>query len=351
MYEEPRIREQDFGNFQPCSAEMERMWRERADYGHFFYRIPDGESAADAYDRISGFNESLWRQFGEDEFPSVCVLVTHGLMTRVFLMKWYHWSVEYFEDLRNVNHCEFVLMNKDERGKYVLENKMRTWSELKRQKREAEARADPQRRNTLSSFLTQQTQDSPKIPPRRWGGCKDGCNHENEKFPRRAGQHQQRKQTQELVLPAPLETPKDEAADTPMAHVEAAADGANITSTTSAPQILLSSRPKPAVPEYLQPGRDGGGLSRANTPHEMNEDEDSDEYFTSSKSRTLPNAVGKAPGRQATQDDIERWTRESGMNSDKRADPLGDEPGDDTEDAENVESAEQQDKSLRGSVY
>jgi len=88
VYEEPRLREQDFGNFQPCSAEMERMWQERADYGHFFYRIPNGESAADAYDRCSGFNESLWRQFGENTFPSVCVLVTHGLMTRIFLMKW-----------------------------------------------------------------------------------------------------------------------------------------------------------------------------------------------------------------------------------------------------------------------
>jgi len=89
VYEEPRLREQDFGNFQPCSVEMERMWQERADYGHFFYRIPNGESAADAYDRVSGFNESLWRQFGETDFASVCVLVTHGLMTRVFLMKWF----------------------------------------------------------------------------------------------------------------------------------------------------------------------------------------------------------------------------------------------------------------------
>lgn len=111
VYEEPRLREQDFGNFQPCSAEMERMWQERADYGHFFCtstcrgitisnkckslqtwlatdRIPNGESAADAYDRVSGFNESMWRQFSEPDFPSVCVLVTHGLMTRVFLMKW-----------------------------------------------------------------------------------------------------------------------------------------------------------------------------------------------------------------------------------------------------------------------
>lgn len=89
VYEEPRIREQDFGNFQPCSEEMERMWHERAAYGHFFYRIPNGESAADAYDRVSGFNESLWRQFAEDDFPSVLVLVTHGLMARIFLMKWF----------------------------------------------------------------------------------------------------------------------------------------------------------------------------------------------------------------------------------------------------------------------
>lgn len=55
------------------------MWQERADYGHFFYRIPDGESAADAYDRVSGFNESLWRQFSEEDCASVCVLGTFQL--------------------------------------------------------------------------------------------------------------------------------------------------------------------------------------------------------------------------------------------------------------------------------
>ena len=59
------------------------MWQERADYGHFFYRIPNGESAADAYDRISGFNESLWRQFGEDDCASVVVLSTQSLSAHV----------------------------------------------------------------------------------------------------------------------------------------------------------------------------------------------------------------------------------------------------------------------------
>lgn len=171
VYEEPRLREQDFGNFQPCTAAMERMWQERADYGHFFYRIPNGESAADAYDRVSGFNESLWRQFGEDDFASVCVLVTHGLMARVFLMKWYHFSVEYFEDLRNVNHCEFVVMEKGaDNGKYILKNQLRTWSELEKE----------QEREWAEKHGTAIGDAKPPGPSqirRKWGGCPDGCNH------------------------------------------------------------------------------------------------------------------------------------------------------------------------------
>ncbi|KAJ5209148.1 hypothetical protein N7449_003527 [Penicillium cf. viridicatum] len=175
VYEEPRLREQDFGNFQPCSTEMERMWMERADYGHFFYRIPNGESAADAYDRVSGFNESLWRQFGEDDFANVCVLVTHGLMARVFLMKWYHWSVEYFEDLRNINHCEFlVLTHNPENGKYTLQNKLRTWSDLRkdRERENAPKEQVPAPAPSAGHSLTDH------IPIRRkWGGCPDGCTH------------------------------------------------------------------------------------------------------------------------------------------------------------------------------
>ncbi|KID91661.1 phosphoglycerate mutase family domain protein [Metarhizium guizhouense ARSEF 977] len=178
VYEEPRLREQDFGNFQPCSAEMERMWQERADYGHFFYRIPNGESAADAYDRVSGFNESLWRQFGDDDFASVCILVTHGLMSRVFLMKWYHFTVEYFEDLRNVDHCEFLIMRKQENGKFFLETKLRTWSELRRE------RALANSSSSSSSIKEKEKDDTSKLDrtrafvvTRKWGGCPNGCNH------------------------------------------------------------------------------------------------------------------------------------------------------------------------------
>ncbi|KAG0652471.1 Broad-range acid phosphatase DET1 [Hyphodiscus hymeniophilus] len=211
VYEEPRLREQDFGNFQPCSAEMERMWQERADYGHFFYRIPDGESAADAYDRVSGFNESLWRQFGENDFASVCVLVTHGLMSRVFLMKWYHFSVEYFEDLRNVNHCEFLIMRKKEdSGKYILENNLRTWSELRRERLAAlkeKEKAEKERGTSISSPSSsnlngisekdsrekekklEAAATSPTQPKKKWGGCPNGCDHSKHYYKKENSMH------------------------------------------------------------------------------------------------------------------------------------------------------------------
>ncbi|KAK0389754.1 hypothetical protein NLU13_3327 [Sarocladium strictum] len=192
VYEEPRLREQDFGNFQPCSAEMERMWQERADYGHFFYRIPNGESAADAYDRVSGFNESLWRQFGEDDFASVCVLVTHGLMSRVFLMKWYHFTVEYFEDLRNVNHCEFLIMRRQENSKYLLENKLRTWSELRRERAALASKANGDSKDGVKL----ERNKSIVVSARRWGGCPNGCDH---------GSHYKRREDLEILRQKDME--------------------------------------------------------------------------------------------------------------------------------------------------
>lgn len=111
--EEPRLREQDFGNFQGSIKQMAKVWEERAHYGHFFYRIPNGESAADVYDRVAGFNETLFRQFQNDDFPSVLVLVSHGIWCRVFLMKWYRWGYEKFEEFRNLGHCEFLIMERE----------------------------------------------------------------------------------------------------------------------------------------------------------------------------------------------------------------------------------------------
>ena len=150
------------------------MWHERAAYGHFFYRIPNGESAADAYDRVSGFNESLYRQFEEDGFPSVLVLVTHGLMARVWLMKWFHWSVEYFEDLRNVEHCGFVVLEKCENGKYELKTEMRTWTGRGRERQEKGRYACP----PPGGVEGVKAMGVGERVGRKWGGCAGGCTHE-----------------------------------------------------------------------------------------------------------------------------------------------------------------------------
>jgi broad specificity phosphatase PhoE len=365
VFEEPRLREQDFGNFQPCSSEMERMWQERADYGHFFYRIPNGESAADAYDRVSGFNESLWRNFSDDDFPSVCVLVTHGLMTRVFLMKWYHWSVEYFEDLRNVNHCEFVIMQKNlDSGKFVLQNQMRTWSEYKR-------RTIPQHNHQVTASQLA----SPAIPARKWGGCVGGCTHQHSKYPRRVKKQDEATarssgQEQENQPPA---TEEASSSSTPLK--------ASSTASTTEPNSPISFR-LPTRPSFLH-GRDGGGsLSGMATPAEGLSDFSGAEtdYFArnqlhhhrdlSDANPNNPSAVSSSK-RRPTAQDLETWGRESGMGSGARADPLGDEnadgdEGDDEHDdhdenkvemhepseiIEELKKQEIHDKSIQGSVY
>lgn len=128
--EEARMREQDFGNFQSAPEETAKIWEQRAHYGHFFYRIPHGESAADVYDRVTSFNESLYRKFERDSFPNVLVLVTHGIWARVFLMKWFRWSYEEFESLRNIPHCQFLVMKRSQEGRYLLKTPLRKWDDL-----------------------------------------------------------------------------------------------------------------------------------------------------------------------------------------------------------------------------
>lgn len=129
--EEPRMREQDFGNFQSTPEGMEKIWTERAHYGHFFYRIPHGESAADVYDRVASFNETLFRQFQQEDFPNVLVLVTHGIWARVFLMKWFRWKYEEFESLRNIPHCQYLIMKRNlDTHKFTLKTRLLTWDDL-----------------------------------------------------------------------------------------------------------------------------------------------------------------------------------------------------------------------------
>lgn len=96
-------------------------------------------------------------------------------MSRVFLMKWYHFTVEYFEDLRNVDHCEFLIMRNQENGKFVLENNLRTWSELRRERSAVAINANKDKDKDEVKVDRSKT----AVVTRRWGGCPNGCNHTN----------------------------------------------------------------------------------------------------------------------------------------------------------------------------
>lgn len=103
--EEPRIREQEWGHFRDL-ADYDRTVVNRDAYGTFYYRIPEGESGADVYDRVSDFFGTLHRDFGKPDFPENALIVTHGMTLRLFLMRWFHWTVEDFEQLANPGNCQ-----------------------------------------------------------------------------------------------------------------------------------------------------------------------------------------------------------------------------------------------------
>eukprot|EP01018_Ginkgo_biloba_P020183 Gb_23077 [translate_table: standard] len=100
----------------------------RLRYGRFFYRFPNGESAADVYDRITGFRETLRADIDIGRFqpPGArskhmnLILVSHGLTLRVFLMRWYKWTVEQFEGLYNFGNAGMLVMQTGSGGRYSL---------------------------------------------------------------------------------------------------------------------------------------------------------------------------------------------------------------------------------------
>ncbi|MBK8586382.1 MAG: histidine phosphatase family protein [Bacteroidetes bacterium] len=123
--EEPRLREQEWGHLRTLE-ECIRVDKERDAFGTFYFRIPDGESAADVYDRVSDFFGSLHRDFEKLDYPENIVIVSHGMTIRLFLMRWFHWTVEEFEKIENPDNCQVIIMEKTSNNKYELITKLKS---------------------------------------------------------------------------------------------------------------------------------------------------------------------------------------------------------------------------------
>ncbi len=107
MREEPRISEQQFGNFQNVEQVLESK-RERHEFGRFYYRFKSGEAGLDVYSRVSSFISTLvrdcqqYQKAGYDLDTINVVIVTHGLSLRLFLMRWFQVS--------QVGHLSIMLL-------------------------------------------------------------------------------------------------------------------------------------------------------------------------------------------------------------------------------------------------
>jgi len=133
--EEPRISEQQFGNFQ----NVEDVWefkKERHEFGRFYYRFQSGEAGLDVYSRVSSFISTLvrdcqqYQKAGYDLDEINVVIITHGLSLRLFLMRWFQFSVEEFEESENPDNAQLVVMQKRCHGGH-------RWYELDEEHREA----------------------------------------------------------------------------------------------------------------------------------------------------------------------------------------------------------------------
>jgi len=123
--EDPRIREQDWGHLRHPD-ENKGIMKARDEFSTFYFRIPDGESGADVYDRVTTFLDTLHRDFEKPNYPENVLIVSHGLTIRLFLMRWFHWSVEEFERLHNPKNCQIIILEKQADDHYTLISKLST---------------------------------------------------------------------------------------------------------------------------------------------------------------------------------------------------------------------------------
>jgi broad specificity phosphatase PhoE len=119
--EDPRLREQDWGNFY-TEEEAAKQNTDRRRHSEFFYRIENGESGADVYDRISTYLETLYRDFSHDDWTETVLISSHGITSLIFLMRFFHWTYEECKEETRFKNCGFVVLSLDiESGRYILD--------------------------------------------------------------------------------------------------------------------------------------------------------------------------------------------------------------------------------------
>lgn len=242
------------------------------------------------------------------------------------------------------------MKQQEDSGKYILQNQLRTWSDLKKRAAAMEGNAN----SAVPKGPPKPREASPSVPLRRWGGCANGCNHDRIVYPRRA----RRQNTSDFLGTKDKDAKK---LDTDVAHAgtngspvatksspialrdtaKKATNGLEAVNNDGMDSSVLSSPRDPVGtssesedpfssdgetrqvfrrPNFLNVGRDfGGSHSGVGTPAEGLSD-DSD-YFDP---RARQARAARSRSRQASIKQAAEWATESGMGSGAKADKLGD---------------------------
>jgi 2,3-bisphosphoglycerate-dependent phosphoglycerate mutase len=111
--EDITLTEQQFGLFDSVPreewdklypAEANEYKRQIFNYGKFYARPPLGESPFDVAVRIHQFMGTIYRDFDKHGVDTLFIF-THGTVIRSFLLRWFHYSPEWYHDEKNPENC------------------------------------------------------------------------------------------------------------------------------------------------------------------------------------------------------------------------------------------------------
>ena len=94
--------EEDWSKLYP--AEYAEYERQRANRGRFYARLPLGESPFDVAIRVHQFMGTVHRDFEKHGMDTLFIF-THGTTIRTFVMRWFHYSPEWYDEDRNPKNC------------------------------------------------------------------------------------------------------------------------------------------------------------------------------------------------------------------------------------------------------
>ncbi len=85
-------------------TEFNEYLRQIDNSGKFYARLPMGESPFDVAVRIHQFIDTIYRDQQREGVDTLLVF-THGTALRAFLMRWFHYSPEWYENENNPDNC------------------------------------------------------------------------------------------------------------------------------------------------------------------------------------------------------------------------------------------------------